>query len=64
MKLLNFLFGKKPDIFNKKGLVEQELKKKAWSEWKNRYIEESEYDWQNHSGTKYTQKNTLSSDED
>ncbi len=56
MKLMNFLFGKKPDIFNKKGRVEHKLKKNSWSEWKNRYTHGQEYDWKHHSGTKYTQE--------
>ena len=55
MKLLNFLFGKKPGIFNKKGRVEHRLEDRSWAEWKNRYTEGIEYDWKNHSGTKYTQ---------
>ncbi len=52
MKLMNFLFGKKPDIFNKKGQVEHQLKKESWEEWENRYKEGREYDWTQHTGCK------------
>ena len=52
MKWLNFLFGKKPDIFDKKGQVEHHLKKEAWEEWQNRFAEGPEYDWTGHRGAK------------
>ena len=52
MKWLDFLFGKRPDIFNKKGQVEHQLKQKAWDEWQNRFAEGQEYDWTGHRGTK------------
>jgi len=62
MKILKFLFGKKPDIFNQKGQVEHDLKKKSWEDWKDRYSHGSEYDWSRHSGTRYTKyKKPLSS---
>ena len=50
MKLLDFLFGRKPSIFNKKGEVQHQLKKTAWSEWINKYKKSPEYDWRRHSG--------------
>ena len=50
MKWLNFLFGKKPDIFNKKGQVEHQLNKDLWEKWQNRFAEGQEYDWTQHSG--------------
>ncbi len=56
MKLLDFLFGKKPPIFNKKGMVEHQLKGKSWSEWKNRYIESPENDWRQHSGKSFNKE--------
>ena len=56
MKLLDFLFGKKPPIFNKKGTVEHQLKKNSWSKWKNRYIENPENDWRQHSGKSFNEE--------
>ncbi len=55
MKLMDFLFGKKPNIFNKTGKVEHQLKENAWSEWKNRYIQGKEYNWKKHSGMRYVE---------
>ena len=55
MKLMNFLFGKKPDIFNKKGCVEHQLKGDSWSEWKDRYTQSTEYNWKKHSGMRYSE---------
>lgn len=49
-KLKNFLFGKKPPIFNKKGEVEHQLGTKRWSEWNDRYQHGAEYDWRQHDG--------------
>ena len=63
MKLMNFLFGKRPDIFNKKGEVEHQLKGNSWSEWKNRYIQGKEYNWKKHSGIRYTRDNPSSSEQ-
>ncbi len=55
MKLLRFLFGKKPDIFSEKGDVNHQLKGDSWEKWKNRYTHGKEYDWSKHSGIRYTQ---------
>ena len=52
---MSFLFGKKPDIFNKKGKVTHQLKGDSWSEWKNRYTQGREYDWKKHNGMRYTE---------
>ena len=56
MKIMRLLFGKKPDIFNKKGEVEHTLKTNSWEEWKNRYVHGKEYNWNRHSGMRYTKK--------
>ena len=64
MKLLNFLFGKKPDIFNKRGMVEHQLKGDSWSLWKNRYTHGRDYDWTKHSGIKYTEDTALEQEQD
>ena len=63
MKLLDFLFGKKPPIFDKKGMVQHQLKEKSWSEWKDRYIESPENDWRHHSGKSFNQERERKSNE-
>jgi hypothetical protein len=51
-KLLNFLFGKSPDIFAEDGTVRHKLPKQKWESWKKRYLSSPEYNWKNHTGTK------------
>lgn len=48
--LLNFLFGKDPDIFDKDGSVRHRLSKEKWDAWHARYMQGDEYNWKNHSG--------------
>lgn len=47
----NFLFGKDPDIFDASGRVSHDLPKKTWDNWKNKYRNNPENNWRNHSGT-------------
>lgn len=49
-KILNFLFGKDPEIFDERGRVYHKLPKKKWDDWMNRYIQGSEYNWREHTG--------------
>lgn len=49
-KLLNFLFGKKPNIFDKNGNVRHILPNEKWDAWNNRYQQGAEYNWKNHNG--------------
>ncbi len=63
MKLLDFLFGKKPPIFNKKGHVEHELKGDSWAKWKDRYRYGSEYDWRKHSGMQFKNQTSRKKEE-
>lgn len=49
-KILNFLFGKEPDIFDDKGHVYHKLSKKKWDNWMNRFIHGKEYNWREHAG--------------
>ncbi len=52
MKILDFLFGKKPKItFKPDGTVVHKHKKEYWEKWNNRF-HTPEYDWRNHSGLK------------
>ena len=46
---MDFLFGRFPQIFNKKGEVVHDLGSSSWDHWKDRYKKE-EYAWRNHSG--------------
>ena len=50
MKILEFLFGKKPQIFNKKGEVCHQLEEKKLSFWEKRYSCDPDKDWRNHKG--------------
>ena len=56
---MNFLFGKKPDIFDEKGEIEHKHQKNMWSEWKKRYTEGQEYNWKKHSGLRYSPETPL-----
>lgn len=51
-KVLNFLFGSKPKIFNSKGDVEHNLGDEKWHEWDGRYTKSLSHDWKQHSGNK------------
>lgn len=49
-KILQFLFGKSPEIFNKKGFVQHDLGKKKWTDWTDRFAKNPEYDFMKHRG--------------
>lgn len=49
--VLNFLFGKDPDIFDENGNVMHKHPKKKWDAWQNRMKIDPEYSWRNHTGT-------------
>lgn len=51
-KILDFLLGKSPKIFDRDGSVRHDLGQKKWSDWNDRYQKGSEYNWKNHTGTK------------
>ena len=48
--ILDFLFGKDPEIFDEKGEVIHKHPKKKWDLWQNRYRNDQSYNWRNHSG--------------
>lgn len=50
-KVLDFLFGKSPDIFDENGNVVHKLPSEKWSKWRARF-ETPEYDWRHHQGSK------------
>jgi hypothetical protein len=52
MKILDFLFGKSPKIFDRKGQVQHELPEDKWNAWQDRYMSDPEYNWRNHTGTR------------
>lgn len=43
-KLLAFLFGRQPAIFDDEGNIDLHLSKKTWDQWEHRYHDD-EYDW-------------------
>lgn len=51
-KLLDFLFGKAPKIFDADGTVRHDLPKEKWDAWQARYLRGDEYNWRNHTGTR------------
>ncbi len=50
--VLNFLFGKDPDIFDSAGRVRHQFPDSKWKAWDARIRDGKEYDWKNHSGRK------------
>jgi hypothetical protein len=51
-KLLSFLFGKSPDIFDADGRVVHKLPDARWKAWRERFDKNADYDWHRHQGTK------------
>ena len=47
----DFLFGKKPDIFDEQGRVLHKHPKKKWDAWQNKFKTDAGYNWRNHTGT-------------
>ena len=56
--ILDFLFGRKPKIFDKDGSVRHDLPKEKWTAWNNRYQQGTEYNWRNHTGMRAPQEPT------
>ena len=55
--VLDFLFGKDPQIFDEKGLVRHKFTDKKWQDWQNRF-KDADYNWREHSAkTKPIKKN-------
>lgn len=51
-KILDFLFGKSPKIFDKDGTVRHHLPKEKWEAWQARYLQSEEFNWRNHAGVR------------
>lgn len=49
-KVLDFLFGKSPKIFDKDGTVRHDLGQKKWDDWNKRFQDNASYNWKNHTG--------------
>jgi glucose/arabinose dehydrogenase len=49
-KVLDFLFGKSPKIFNKDGDVQHDLGVTKWKQWKDRFRKNPDYDFNHHRG--------------
>ena len=50
-KIFDFIFGKKPDIFDAKGNVVHKLSDERWQGWLARFNKNPEFDWHHHKGT-------------
>jgi hypothetical protein len=51
-KVLDFLFGKSPDIFDAQGNVVHKFPPEKWKAWRERFEKNEEFDWRKHQGTK------------
>ena len=49
--LLDFLFGKDPQIFDEKGQVRHKFTDKKWQDWQNRF-KDADYNWREHAAKK------------
>jgi hypothetical protein len=49
-KILQFFFGKEPDIFTERLEIQHRHPRKKWEEWMNRYKMDPSLDWRNHTG--------------
>lgn len=54
--ILDFLFGKDPDIFDSEGRVRHKFTDAKWKEWDDRIRASKEYDWRAHSGRETAQE--------
>lgn len=45
--VLDFLFGKDPNIFDEKGNVRHQFTDQKWQDWQNRF-KDSEHNWREH----------------
>lgn len=55
-KVMEFLFGKKYPIFNKEGDIEHS-RKDSFKEWQERYKNDSNKNWRNHTGLYFKKEN-------
>ncbi len=55
-KLLDFLFGKSPKIFDEMGRVRHNFPEEKWQQWNNRLLKNPEYDWKNHTAKENAKK--------
>lgn len=51
-KVVDFLLGTDPEIFDDKGKVQHKFPKRKWDAWQTRYIKSNEHNWREHTGTK------------
>ncbi|MAF91673.1 MAG: hypothetical protein CL674_10420 [Bdellovibrionaceae bacterium] len=57
MGIISFLFGKKPLIhFTKQGSVRHDLPEEKWKKWKDRFEQNPDYNWKNHTGRQTIKK--------
>ena len=61
-KLLGFLFGRAPKIFDSKGRVVHQHPDQKWKDWDNRYQMGSEFNWRNHVGMRASGERPKTSD--
>ncbi len=49
-KLLDFIFGRAPDIFDADGNIVHKLGPEKWKKWQDRFAKNQEFDWHQHRG--------------
>lgn len=62
--VLNFLFGKDPDIFDENGNVLHKHPKKKWDAWANKTKTDPTFNWRNHTGSQAGRKSSSSKPHD
>lgn len=56
MGLLDFLFGKDPDIFDENGRVRHKFPESKWTKWNDRLAQNPTYDWRKHGAKERVEK--------
>lgn len=55
-RVLDFLFGKSPNVFDQSGRIAHQLPNQKWKLWNDRYQAGEDYNWKNHTGRKAKDK--------
>lgn len=53
-KVIDFLFGKEPKIFDDRGNVVHQLPKTKWDQWQDRFRKDDNYNFRKHVATEPT----------
>ena len=56
-KILGFIVGKSPDIFDADGNIVHQFPPEKWQAWNDRFQKSKDYNWRQHKGTEKQIKN-------